>query len=51
MAKVKVEVKKRDVHADLVELLKKRLPGVFDREPAPAYNSKLDLLVDDILSF
>ena len=31
------------------ELLKKKLPAVFEREPAPAYNSNLDNLVDELV--
>lgn len=49
MAK-KVETKEVvDKGAVLKDLLKKKLPAVFEREPAPAYNSNLDKLVEEIL--
>lgn len=41
------EIKFLDV--DLKELLKKKMPSCFDREPASAFNSNLDKLVEDII--
>lgn len=35
---------------ELKEILKKKAPGIFDREPSAAYNGNLDKLVDEINS-
>lgn len=34
---------------ELKKVLMEKLPGVFDREPAPAYNGNLDKLIDEII--
>lgn len=35
---------------ELTNLLKRKLPAVFEREPAPAYTNHLDTLVDEIIA-
>lgn len=43
----KAEVNKKEA---LTELLKTKLPAVFDREPTSGYNSNLEALVEEILA-
>jgi hypothetical protein len=41
---------KKDKRQELKELLKRNLPGCFDREPAPAYSEgNLEELIDKII--
>ena len=35
---------------EIKELLKKKLPSCFEREPAPAYTGNLDKLVEEIVA-
>jgi hypothetical protein len=50
MAKtIKTEQPVSDKKEVVKDLLKKKLPAVFEREPAPAYNSNLDKLVDELV--
>jgi hypothetical protein len=39
-----------DTKAALTQLLKQKLPAVFEREPAAAYTPHLDTLVDEIIN-
>lgn len=48
LKKVKEVEKVCDCTQELKTLLIQKTPGIFDREPAPAFNANLDKLVEDI---
>lgn len=43
-------VTENDTHAELLALLKSKLPGCFEREPAAAYTSNLNVLAQEIIN-
>lgn len=40
----------KDVRAELISLLQRKTPGIFDREPSPGFNGHLPKLADEIIS-
>jgi len=43
-------VESESLHVKLTVLLKAKTPGIFDREPAPAFNGNLNKLVESIIN-
>lgn len=39
-----------ELRTEIKALIQKKIPACFDREPASAFNSNLDLLVDEIVA-
>lgn len=39
-----------DKRAELVSLLAKKTPGIFDREPSSGFNGNINVLADEIIS-